>query len=136
MSMETTHLTLEAFLATGPDWERPLFSNVTVFNEADLDLLATQFYEKDNKRGLDVTHEKVTPLPDYGALLTINNRTITSKHAKLIRAAAISEDLIAYMDNKYKWKPTISSTIDWAAHEHSIKQLQPNKRTCIQKYIH
>lgn len=36
MSMETTHLTLEAFLATGPDWERPLFSNVTVFNEADL----------------------------------------------------------------------------------------------------
>ena len=100
------------------------------------DQLATAYHNKKKRTALDRNREKVLALPGFGAQLTINGRTITSKHAKYIRSAAISQDIREYMTTKYHWTNKTCNTINWEAHGNILRQLPTTKQTRILKFIH
>lgn len=68
------------------------------------------------------------------ATLTIHEMPITNKYRESLRSAYDSQELRAYMQEKYTWSDTVIDDIWWDGHDRAIRRLSHADRQTIQKF--
>ena len=81
--------------------------------------------------------QEYNPLPETRAMLYKQGQPVTSKEAKTLRRAYLSQDLLQHMKQREKWKSeSTAEKICWIAHQRALQRMNSTNKTRVHKFIH
>jgi hypothetical protein len=81
--------------------------------------------------------QEYNPLPETRAILYKQKQPVTSKEAKTLRRAYLSQGLLQHMKQRENWKSeSTADKICWTAHQRALQRMNPTDKTRLHKFIH
>jgi hypothetical protein len=81
--------------------------------------------------------QEYNPLPKIRAMLYEQGQPVTSKEAKTLRRAYLSQDLLQHKKQRENWKSESNADkICWIAHQRALQCMNLTDKTQLHKYIH